>query len=78
MLGNAISTTRIGHATFVRKASISTLGQDLADAYEKAGRTDLVEKELQEREFVMTYLPEQLDDDIIQKIAQRFRASSAA
>lgn len=44
--------------------------RDSADAYEKGGRTDLMEKELQEREIVLSYLPEQLDDEAIRAAVQ--------
>ena len=56
--------------------------RDSADAYEKAGRTDLQEKELQEREIVLSYLPEQLDDaalrTALQEIVTETGASSPA
>jgi len=42
--------------------------KDSIEAYEKAGRTDLMQKEQQELEFLKEYLPEQLSDEEIEKI----------
>jgi uncharacterized protein len=40
------------------------------EAFQNAGRTDLVEKESFELKIIQSYLPEQLGPDIIEKIVQ--------
>ena len=52
--------------------------RDSAEAYEKGGRTDLRDKELQERELVLAYLPEQLDDDALRAALQEIVAQTGA
>ena len=52
--------------------------RDSAEAYEKAGRTDLREKELQEREIVLSYLPEQLDDASLRARVQEIVTETGA
>ncbi len=52
--------------------------RESAEAYAKAGRADLEQKELQEREIVMSYLPEQLDDDAIRAAVQEIVAETGA
>jgi uncharacterized protein YqeY len=48
------------------------------DAFERAGRTELVEKERAEREIVAAYAPEQLSDDEIEAIVDEAIASTGA
>lgn len=40
------------------------------EAYEKGGRADLVEKETKELEIIRSYLPEQLSEEEIKKLAE--------
>ena len=42
--------------------------KDSIEAYKNAGRTDLMQKEQQELEFLKVYLPEQLSEEDIEKI----------
>lgn len=44
--------------------------QESITAYEKGGRADLVEKEQKELEIIKGYLPEQLPDEEIKKLAE--------
>lgn len=48
------------------------------DSFEKAGRTDLAEKEKRELEFLRVYLPMQLSDQEIKELAQKAIQSSGA
>jgi uncharacterized protein len=48
------------------------------DSFEKAGRKDLAEKEKKELSILEIYLPKQLSDDEIRKIAQGVIAKSGA
>ena len=48
------------------------------EAYEKAGREELVAKEREEREVLQTYLPEQLDDDQVRSLVDEAIASTGA
>lgn len=45
--------------------------QDAADAYEKGGRQELVESELEEKEILVEYLPAQMEDDELKEIVQK-------
>ncbi len=58
--------------------SLAKQRRDSAEAYEKAGRSDLQEKELQEREIVLSYLPEQLDDAAIRTVVEDVIAETGA
>ncbi len=44
--------------------------QEAVDQYEKAGRTDLAEKEAAEKKILSEYLPEQMDEAAIAGIAR--------
>lgn len=59
-------------------ASFAKQRRDSAEAFEKAGRIDLRDKELQEREMVLSYLPEELDDDAIRAVVQEIVADTGA
>ena len=52
--------------------------KDSIEAYEKAGRTDLMQKEQQELEFLKEYLPEQLSDEEIEKIVTEIIENTGA
>ncbi len=52
--------------------------RESADAFKAAGRQDLCDRELQERELVMTYLPEQLDDASVRKVLEEIVATTGA
>jgi uncharacterized protein YqeY len=52
--------------------------RDAAEAFEAAGRPELRDRELQERDIVMAYLPEQLDDDAVREVLRALVASSGA
>jgi len=44
--------------------------EESVEAYEKGGRSDLAEKEKQELEIVRAYLPEQLSEEEIRRLAR--------
>ena len=52
--------------------------REAADAFEAAGRAELRDRELQERDVVMAYLPEQLDDAAVREVLQKIIASTGA
>lgn len=52
--------------------------RDAAEAFEAAGRLELRERELQERDIVMSYLPEQLDDDAVREVLRSLVAGTGA
>jgi len=52
--------------------------REAADAFEAAGRAELRDRELQERNVVMAYLPEQLDDAAVREVLQKIIASTGA
>jgi hypothetical protein len=52
--------------------------RDAAEAFEAAGRLELRDRELQERDVVMSYLPEQLDDDAVREALRKLVASTGA
>ena len=52
--------------------------KDSIEEYEKAGRTELVQKEQKEIEFLKPYLPEQLSDDKVKEIVQAAIQESGA
>jgi len=45
--------------------------QDAAEAYEKAGRPELAEKEKKELSILKDYLPEEISEEEIEEIAKR-------
>jgi uncharacterized protein YqeY len=59
-------------------ASFAKQRRDSAEAFEKAGRSDLRDKELEEREIVLSYLPEQLDDEAIRAVVQEIVTDTGA
>jgi uncharacterized protein YqeY len=52
--------------------------REAADAFEAAGRRELADRELAERDIVMAYLPEQLDDAAIRQALEKIVASTGA
>lgn len=52
--------------------------QDSIESFKKGGRDDLVEKEAKEFDILKTYMPEQLADDEIKKIAQKIISQTGA
>lgn len=52
--------------------------QDSAKTYEEASRNDLAQKEMEELEIIMEYLPDELDDDAIRKAVKDIIAESGA
>ncbi|UCE03295.1 MAG: GatB/YqeY domain-containing protein [Candidatus Latescibacterota bacterium] len=59
-------------------ASFAKQRRDSAEAFDKAGRTDLRDKEIREREIVMAYLPEQLDDAAVRAVLQEIVGETGA
>lgn len=51
---------------------------DGAEAFAQAGRLDLRDKELRERDLVLEYLPRQLDDEAIRAVVQEIIAGAGA
>jgi uncharacterized protein YqeY len=52
--------------------------RESADAYKAAGRQELCDTELQERDIVMAYLPEQLDDAAVRQALEKIVAETGA
>ena len=52
--------------------------RESADAFEAAGRMELRDRELQERQVVMAYLPEQLDDAAVREVLEKIVAATGA
>jgi len=52
--------------------------RDAAEAFDAAGRQELRDRELQERDIVMTYLPEQLDDAAVRAALEKIIGSTGA
>lgn len=52
--------------------------QEAAEAFAKAGRQDLHDQEMSEREVVLTYLPRQLDDDEVRAVLREIVAATGA
>jgi len=51
---------------------------DSIESFKKGGRADLVEKETKELEILKSYLPEELGEDAIRKIAQQAISQTGA
>jgi uncharacterized protein YqeY len=51
---------------------------DSITEFEKAGRTDLVEKETRERTILQAYLPAQMDPDEVRKVVKEILAAIPA
>ncbi len=51
---------------------------EAAQTFEQAGRADLRDKEMRERDIVLGYLPEQLDDEAIRAVLRELIAQSGA
>lgn len=51
---------------------------EAAESFAQAGRTDLRDKELRERDIVLAYLPQQLDDDGIRTAVREIIAATGA
>lgn len=52
--------------------------KDSIEQYEKGGRADLAEKEKQELEILLAYLPEQMDEDNIREVVKGVIAETGA
>ena len=52
--------------------------RDSVEGFEKAGRTDLADKEKRELALIQTYLPKQISDEEIKAVAQKVIASCGA
>ncbi|HCM36532.1 MAG: glutamyl-tRNA amidotransferase [Candidatus Wildermuthbacteria bacterium RIFCSPLOWO2_02_FULL_47_9c] len=52
--------------------------KEAAEAFEKGGRQDMAEKERKELEILQEYLPEQMPEDEIQKLAKEAIAKTGA
>ena len=59
-------------------ASFAKQRLESAEAFGQAGREDLRAKELREREIVLAYLPEPLDDAAIRAVVQEVIAATGA
>ena len=59
-------------------ASFAKQRLEAAEAFGKAGREDLRAKELREREIVLGYLPEPLDDAAIRTVVKEIIAATGA
>jgi len=59
-------------------ASYAKQRTESAASFEQAGRLDLRDKELREREIVLGYLPPQLDDDAIRAVLRQVVAETGA
>jgi uncharacterized protein YqeY len=51
---------------------------DAAETFAQAGRLDVRDKELRERDIVMSYLPKQLDDDAVRAVVREIIAAVGA
>jgi uncharacterized protein YqeY len=52
--------------------------QEAADVFAQAGRVDVRDRELRERDVVLAYLPAQLDDDAIRAVLREIIAAAGA
>ena len=52
--------------------------RESADAFKAAGRQELSDRELAERDMVMAYLPEQLDDAAVRQVLEEIVATTGA
>jgi len=59
-------------------ASYAKQRREAAESFEKAGRADLAEREGRERDIVLSYLPQQLDDDAIRGALREIIAKTSA
>ena len=59
-------------------ASYAKQRADAAETFAQAGRTDVRDRELREREIVLSYLPKQLDDDAVRAVVREIIASVGA
>ncbi len=59
-------------------ASYAKQRADAAETFAQAGRLDVRDRELQEREIVLSYLPKQLDDDAVRTVVREIIASVGA
>lgn len=51
---------------------------EAAEAFKQAGRSDVADKELRERDIVVAYLPKQLDDEAIRAVVREVIAAAGA
>ncbi len=59
-------------------ASYAKQRAESADAFAQAGRADIRDKELREREVVLGYLPQQLDDEAVRAVLREIIAATGA
>jgi uncharacterized protein len=59
-------------------ASYAKQRVEAAESFAQAGRTDLRDKELRERQIVLDYLPPQLDDDAIREVLRQVVGETGA
>lgn len=59
-------------------ASYAKQRQEAAQTFADAGRTDVSDRELRERDLVLGYLPAQLTDDAIRAVVQEVIATTGA
>ena len=59
-------------------ASYAKQRAESAEVFAQAGRADLHEKEMHERDVVLAYLPKQLDDDAVRAVLREIIAASGA
>jgi hypothetical protein len=59
-------------------ASYAKQRHEAADAFAQAGRADLRDKEMGERDIVLAYLPRQLDDDAVREVLREIVAQTGA
>lgn len=59
-------------------ASYAKQRAESAEAFAQAGRADLHDKELRERDIVLSYLPPQLEDDAIREVLRQIIGETGA
>jgi uncharacterized protein YqeY len=59
-------------------ASYAKQRQEAAEVYAQAGRQDLHDQEMREREVVAAYLPQQLEDDAVRAVLREIVAQTGA
>jgi uncharacterized protein len=59
-------------------ASYAKQRQEAAETYAQAGRMDVHDRELRERDVVLAYLPQQLDDDAVRTVLREIIAAVGA
>ena len=59
-------------------ASYAKQRAETAEVFRQAGRADLHEKELRERDVVLAYLPKQLDDEAVRAVLREVIAGTGA